>query len=408
MSDAIAGEARALGRRASFWVSAAVIGLTLWTSAAPSVTYPLYAAQWHLTSTVTTWIFAVYPLAVVAMLVLFGNISDHIGRRPTILLGLTASLMGSLFFALASNVAWVFAGRAFTGVGVGLITSPATAAMVEFSAARQAKRASSVATAATALGLALATIIGGALIQYAPFPTHLNFWVLVVAIVALFCAAWFLPRHTSPVASMDWRPAISIPKGLGRIFATSATAVTAAYAFGVIMLALGAQTARDLIRSDNALMNGAAIALLAVVSGIVAIVAKRIAAKTNIVAGGVATTVGMALLMLSASQHSLPVFLAATTTSGAGFSLLYSGGLGLISANTPPDQRAGTLSAVYTIAFVTMGVTAVLLGAAATAWGLSVAIGLGAPAVALLGIVAIVLLQSPGARVAPPPPSVRA
>ena len=45
---------RTLGRRASFLVAAAVVAHTLWTSAAPAVTYPLYAARWHLTPTVTT------------------------------------------------------------------------------------------------------------------------------------------------------------------------------------------------------------------------------------------------------------------------------------------------------------------------------------------------------------------
>src|SRR5438445_2609964 len=48
-----------LGQRASFWVSAGVVGHTLWMGAAPSMTYPIYAAQWHLTPTVTTAIFAV-------------------------------------------------------------------------------------------------------------------------------------------------------------------------------------------------------------------------------------------------------------------------------------------------------------------------------------------------------------
>jgi hypothetical protein len=43
-----------LGRSASFWVSAAVVAHTLWTSAAPAMTYPLYAAQWGLTPTATT------------------------------------------------------------------------------------------------------------------------------------------------------------------------------------------------------------------------------------------------------------------------------------------------------------------------------------------------------------------
>ncbi len=58
-----------LGRRASLWVSAGVVAHTLWTSAAPAMTYRLYAQEWHLSHTVTTGIFAVYPIVVVAVLV---------------------------------------------------------------------------------------------------------------------------------------------------------------------------------------------------------------------------------------------------------------------------------------------------------------------------------------------------
>lgn len=395
MSKELAGKTRSLGQRASFWVAAAVVGLTFWTSAAPSMTYPLYAEEWNLTSTVTSAIFAVYPVAVVTMLVLFGNLSDHIGGRSTILLGLASSLVGVLLFAVAPSVGWVFAGRAFIGIGVGLVTSPASAAMVEFSAPGQSKRASSIATAATAAGLASATLVGGALIQYAPFPTHLNFWALFVVLGALFFASWFLPHYAPADASARWRAgSIRIPSGDGRIFATSATAVTAAYAHGAIMLALGAQTARDLIRSDNVLVNGAAIALFAMVTGFVAILAKPIPARTNIVLGGVASALGMTLLVLATSQHALTIFLAAVATAGAGYSLLFLGGLALISANTPANQRAGTLSAIYLIVFLTMGVTALLLGASATAWGLKVAIDVGSPAIALLGIGATVLASS--------------
>ena len=43
--------------------------------------------------------------------------------------------------------------------------SPASAAMVEFNPGGNAARASSINTASTALGLALATIVGGALVH---------------------------------------------------------------------------------------------------------------------------------------------------------------------------------------------------------------------------------------------------
>ena len=109
-----------LGQQASFWVSAGVVAHTLWTSAAPAMTYRLYAEEWHLTHTVTTSIFAIYPIVVVTILIVFGDISDHIGRRMTMLVGLGASLIGVLLFAVAPDVLWLFAGRAFMGIGVGL------------------------------------------------------------------------------------------------------------------------------------------------------------------------------------------------------------------------------------------------------------------------------------------------
>jgi MFS family permease len=209
-----------LGRRASFWVSAGVVAHTLWTSAAPAMTYRLYADEWHLTHTVTTGIFAIYPIVVVTILIIFGGISDHIGRRTTMLLGLGASLIGAFLFAVAPSVLWLFAGRAVMGVGVGLTAGPSTAATVEFSAEGQAKRAASIAAAAQAFGFAAALLLGGALTQYAPSPTHLSFWVLFALIALLFTAIWFLPRHVSGQASSRWRPKVpSLPLGLRPAFA---------------------------------------------------------------------------------------------------------------------------------------------------------------------------------------------
>src|SRR5258708_8330381 len=90
-----------LGRRASLLVSAGVVSHTLWTSAAPALTYGLYAQEWHLTHTVTAGIFAIYPITFVVMLVSFGGISDHICRRETMLAGLLASFARALFFSVA-------------------------------------------------------------------------------------------------------------------------------------------------------------------------------------------------------------------------------------------------------------------------------------------------------------------
>lgn len=176
----------ALDRRASFWVPAGVVAHTLWASAAPAMTYGLYASEWHLTPTTTAEIFAIYPIVVVSALIFFGGLSGQVGRRATMLPGLGASFLGALALALAHDVSWLFVARAFMGVGVGLTAGPSTAAMAEFNEGNAPRRASVFATTAQAVGFAAALIVGGALTQYVLWPLHLVFGLLALLIAALF------------------------------------------------------------------------------------------------------------------------------------------------------------------------------------------------------------------------------
>lgn len=396
MLNALASGARphapfVLGRRASLAVSAGVVAHTLWTSAAPAMAYRLFAEQWRLSHTVTTGIFAIYPVFVVATLILFGDLSDHIGRRAAMLFGLAASLAGTLLFALAPNVMWLFAGRALMGVGVGLSAGPSTAAVVEF-AAGPSNRAALIATVAQATGFAAALLLGGALIQYAPWPTRLSFWVLAVLLTLLFAAAWFLPRRRGVAAGNGWRPrAPSAPRSVRKTFVVASLAIMTAYTHGVLVLSLGGQVAHDLVGSSNAFVNGAVLSLFAITSGAVGLAARSIPSRRAMALGALASTAGMGLLAIASGRHDLRVFLLATSVSGAGYSLLFLSALEVLAAAAPQRHRGGLLSALYLLAYLSMGSVALALGAAATAWGLGLAVDLGAAAVALLSLAAFAL-----------------
>ena len=388
-----------LSPRASFVTAALVAGLALWASGAPTVVYPLYAAQWQLSPALTTAIFAAYPVVLIPVLLIFGNLSDYIGRRATILIGLTALALGSAVFGLAPDLAWVFVGRGLMGVGVGLALSPATAAMIEFGGPGRAHRASSTTTAATATGLALATLVGGALVQYAPFPLHLTFWVLTVVTVVTGALAWFFPRHTPDESAGQWRPrGLAVPAGARREFAAGTLAVSAAYSMGALFLALGAQIARQLIRSDNAFVDGAVISISAVMIGVVAILARPLPARISLFFGPFALALGLGTLIGSGLAHSLVLFIVASVLSGTGYSLLFSGGLGMVAASAPEHRRGAVISAAYVIGYLLQAVTALALGAIATSAGLLTAIELGTlPLIALA--VGALLLANVGRRV---------
>src|SRR5579871_1371903 len=93
--------------------------------------YHVYAARFRFSPAVLTAIFATYALVLVPALVLFGRLSDRFGRRPVVAAGLATACVGLALFAAAEDAAWLFAARAVQGLAVGMISGPATAALVE-------------------------------------------------------------------------------------------------------------------------------------------------------------------------------------------------------------------------------------------------------------------------------------
>jgi MFS family permease len=391
-----------LGRRASLLVSAGVVSHTLWTSAAPALTYRLYAQQWHLTHMVTAAIFAIYPIGVVLMLVGFGGISDQIGRRATMLAGLSASLAGALLFAVAPHVWWVFAGRALMGIGVGLAASPSTAAILEFTKPERMKSAALVTMGAQAIGFAAALLLGGALTEYGPWPTRLCFWILALFLIVLLIGTWVLPRHAPGGRGGDRRSQMpSVPKHARRAFAVSSTAMVAAYAFGVLVLSLGGQVEHDLIGSPNVFLNSAVLSLFPVVMGIVGIISRPLSPRVALIAGALVSGLAMALLILAVNLRDLLIYLLATAAAGGAYSLLFVGGLQVTNAVTPERHRGGILSALYLLGYLSMGALALLLGSIATTRGLGLAVDLGAITIILMNVATLVLTTTMPATISP-------
>lgn len=373
-----------LSRRASFWVSLGVAMHTLWTSAAPALSYRLYAEEWRLSPIQTTGVFAIYPLFVVGTLILLGDLSDHVGRRWTMLAALACSLIGALTLAFAINVDWLLIARAAMGVGVGLASGASTAAILEFGPTGDPERAASATNLAQAIGFASALLLGGALIEYAPSPLRLDFIALAVVIAALILAVWFLPRHAS--IRKPWAPRLPhVPAAIRKEFGAASIAAATAFATGAILLSLGGQVAHDLVGSANELTNGAILASFAIVSAIATFVARQLRPRTAFFLGSISTVLAMFLLWLATEAHSLSALLVSTSLAGISYAFLFLGALTLLNAVAPADHRGGVLSAFYLVGYLCMGFCALALGVVVRTWGLSTAVAAAAIVLASLG-----------------------
>jgi len=370
---------------ATFWVAASVLVLSLWASGAPAMLYPEYASRWHTGPVVTTALFAVYPVALVLVMVLGGSLSDRFGRRRLILAGTIIVALGSLLFAIAQLPAVAFGGRIFQGAGVGLAMSAASAAMVEANRGTST-RASAVNTAATALGAAAAILVGGWLVEYTVDSTHLAFWVLLGFVGALVMAVLLLPEAARSASDRSRRPLLTVPRDNRHVFVLGTVAVTVAFITGAVFLALGAQIIRDLVGTTNAFLAAATLATWPVVIVPVTLLATRLRPASAVQLGGTIAAVGFVLLLVAGTADSLALFLGAALLAGVGYGFLVYGGLGLVTSTTDTTHRASTFSTMYLTAYLAQGSTAVLVGALATTTSLATAIAVAVPVIALLCI----------------------
>ncbi|EOY5423223.1 MFS transporter [Cronobacter dublinensis] len=367
-----------LSARYAFWISAAVVAHTLWTSAAPAMIYPLYAAQWQLSMTVLAVIFGLYPLSVVLTMLMSAGLSDRLGRKRVMLGGLVCSAAGVLMFAVAGEVYTLMAGRVLMGIGVGLSAGPSAAALVDYAGKGGTARSASATLGAQSVGFAGALLLAGALVTWAPLPTRLSFYVLFALLLVLLLLCLFIPadRPSDPTHRLLARP--YVPPYLRRSFIYAALAVMGAYTHGVLISSLGAQVARSLIGSPSAWVNSLALALFPVALGIAGGLARKVEARRAIVTGSVLSVLGMVSLCLSVSAHSLAYFVGASLVSGAGYAFMTFGGLALIAQETRREDRGNAMSMLFVFAYLFTGGLAIALGKTATNLGLATAVYTGA------------------------------
>jgi hypothetical protein len=184
--------------------------------------------------------------------------------------------------------------------------------------------------------------------------------------------------------------------------------MVAAYTFGVLVLSLGGQVEHDLIGSPNAFLNGAVLSLFPIMMGAIGIIARSLSPRAALIVGALVSGLAMVLLIVAVNFRDLVIYLLATAAAGGAYSLLFVGGLQVISAAAPVHHRGGILSGLYLLGYLSMGALALVLGGIATMRGLGFAVNLGAAAIILMNVATLVLATttpSSTSRSAAPPSS---
>ncbi len=340
-------------RRAAFWLLAFVLTAAMLGTTLPTPLYDIYQAQWHLSATMVTVIFAVYAVAVLATLLVAGRSSDQAGRRPVLAVALGLSALSTVAFIFAPDVAVLIVGRVLSGVSAGLMTGTATATLMELVPASASRRASLVATAGDFLGLGLGPLIAGLFAQYAPHPTTLVFEVYLAVLAVAGLSLLLVPETVSPRR----RPAVrfaglGIPERGRDEFLAAAVAGFAAFALIGLFASVVPGFLAGVLDQGSHAVQGAVVFLLLAVGAATQVVVSRLRSRLVVLAGLGLFLVGLALILTALADSAMALFLAGTVVSGAAVGAIFLGSLATANRLAPPGQRGQVISAFFVACYV--------------------------------------------------------
>ena len=339
--------------------------------------YAVYADRFSFSSLVLTLVFSTYAAVLVVALMLFGRLADRVGRRPVLVSGLAAGVVGVVLFALAQSTAWLFAARACQGLAVGMVSGPATAALVELEPEEASQRPALLAGLAQVGGSAAGPVVAAVLAQWAPWPLHLCYWVSLVTLVIAAAAMWRVPEPGER-AREPWRIRVPrLPDRGRRDFVR--VSLTAALVWGSLAMFLSVvpKYAGQLLVTHNLALVGVVAALAVVASSPAHVLAQRLPleVRTGQAAGLVALAAGLVALTVAAPLHSLLLLGVAAVTAGTGHGTAFVNAQHELNGIAPDERRAEVTAAFICCIYAVVGAATVGSGLLARELSFTLAVG---------------------------------
>lgn len=370
---------------ATYIFAAVMTGTTL-----PTPLYPEYERVFGFGSFGVTTLFAVYAAGVIVALVLFGRLSDALGRRPVLLIALGFAMASSLLFLVADHTWMLYVGRVLSGVSAGIFTATGTVTVLENAPKKHRVLAASLATAANMGGLGLGILLAGLFATWFAAPLRTSY-AMHAALLVLAGVALLVVRETAPEPRVRWRPQRPvIPAEAGRPFRIAVFGCIAGFTTCGLWSAVAPVFLATRAHVHSAAVTGAAIALLFLTSAAAQIVFRSLSDARLRLIGTLALCAAMVIETAALLGSSVWLFTLASLFAGCGQGLLVMTGLRSSVAATPPHLRTEVTTAFFLVAYFSISVPAVLAGFLAELMGLEGASIVFAALVAALSIAGLV------------------
>jgi len=293
-------------------------------------------------------------------LLIAGRLSDHIGRRPVLIVATLVQAVVMLMFATANGVAALMLARVVQGVATGAALGAVGAGMLDLDKAR-----GPVANAVTPpIGSGAGGLLAGLLVHYLPAPTLLVYFVLASVFVMQAAGVIFMTetvtRRAGAVSSL--RPQFSLPPAARAPMLIATPVLVAAWSLAGLYASLIPALTRTVFGFDPSLASGIAAFAFAGSGAATVLVLGSRAPRMVIAYGAFALIAGTAAAMGALGAQSPAGFFLATALAGSGFGAGFQGAMRTVLPTANVHERAGVLSVVFVVSYLAMGIPAIVAG----------------------------------------------
>ncbi|WP_433300180.1 MFS transporter [Actinoplanes sp. CA-030573] len=388
---AVQSRSRRLSRPVAFAAIAAIFVTFAAASAAPSPLYVVYQHLWGFSATTLTVVFAVYVLGLIGALLVLGALSDHVGRRPVLAAAIALEVTSFALFLTAGDVTVLLVARLLQGIATGAALTTLGAALVDLNPPHAPGRAGLINGIAPVAGLAVGALGCGALVQFAPEPTHLVWALLLVAMLLAAFVVARIPETSArrPGAVASLAPKLGVPARLRADVLALAPIIIASWAIGGLYLSLGPSVAAGVFGLTNHLVGGLVVTLLCGTGAITSYAMRKLPTPRVLALAGAFLTAGSVISVAGLEWESVTLAAAGTVVSGIGFGASALASFGTLAVLAAPHERGELFAVALVIAYTAFSLPAVVAGFAATSFGLHPTALVYGLVVAALGAVAL-------------------
>ncbi len=155
---------------------------------------PLYAQSFGVPASAIGMAVAIYGLARFFVAVPSGQLSDRLGRRPTLAMGGVISALGSFWCAAATGYPEFIVARFVSGAGAGIILTTGQVVLADISTPERRGRIISIYQGCFLFAVGIGPLPGGLLASY--FGLAVPFQAYGVASLLAMLVAWFAVEET--------------------------------------------------------------------------------------------------------------------------------------------------------------------------------------------------------------------